>query len=88
VEMARSKLSTVQAQTFTSEGALTSLEEALGDRDKQIIQVIYLQRICFFKLHIYFEKASKFGNKISESYFTSLSNVKINLEFFQIVWPS
>ena len=29
VEMARSKLSAVQAQTFTSEGALTSLEEAL-----------------------------------------------------------
>ena len=39
VEMARSKLSTVQAQTFTSEGALTSLEEALGDRDKQINQL-------------------------------------------------
>ena len=39
VEMARSKLSAVQAQTFTSEGALTSLEEALGDRDKQIAQL-------------------------------------------------
>ena len=37
--MARSKLSAVQAQTFTSEGALTSLEEALGDRDKQIAQL-------------------------------------------------
>ena len=39
VEMARSKLSAVQAQTFTSEGALTSLEEALSDRDKQIAQL-------------------------------------------------
>ncbi len=39
VEMARSKLSAVQAQTFTSEGALTSLEEALSDRDKQINQL-------------------------------------------------
>ena len=48
VEMARSKLSAVQAQTFTSEGALTSLEEALGDRDKQIIQVIHFQKISFF----------------------------------------
>ena len=39
MEMARSKLSAVQAQTFTSEGALTSLEEALSDRDKQIAQL-------------------------------------------------
>jgi len=39
VELARSKLNAVQAQTFTSEGTLTSLEEALADRDKQIAQL-------------------------------------------------
>ncbi len=39
VELARSKLNAVQAQTFTSEGTLTSLEEALQDRDKQIAQL-------------------------------------------------
>jgi len=39
VELARSKLNAVQAQTFTSEGTLTSLEEALADRDKQIVQL-------------------------------------------------
>ena len=36
VELAKSKLSAVQAQTFTSEGTLSSLEEALNDRDKQV----------------------------------------------------
>ena len=36
VEIARSKLSAVQAQTYSSEGALSSLEEALADRDKQV----------------------------------------------------
>ena len=61
VEMARSKLSAVQAQTFTSEGALTSLEEALGDRDKQIIQVIYFQKISFLS-SMYSEKDTKFEN--------------------------
>ena len=35
LELARSKLNAVQAQTYTSEGTLTSLEEALTDRDKQ-----------------------------------------------------
>jgi hypothetical protein len=35
VELARSKLNAVQAQTYSSEGTLTSLEEALADRDKQ-----------------------------------------------------
>ena len=35
LELARSKLNAVQAQTYTSEGTLTSLEEALADRDKQ-----------------------------------------------------
>lgn len=39
VELAKSKLNAVQAQTFTSEGTLTSLEEALADRDKQINQL-------------------------------------------------
>merc|ERR1711981_965396 len=39
VDIARSKLSAVQAQTFSSEGTVTSLEEALGDRDKQIVQL-------------------------------------------------
>ena len=73
MEMARSKLSAVQAQTFTSEGALTSLEEALGDRDKQIIQVIYFKKISVLS-SIYSEgKDTKFENEISQSYFTSLS---------------
>ncbi len=36
IELARSKLNAVQAQTYTSEGTLTSLEEALADRDKQV----------------------------------------------------
>jgi hypothetical protein len=36
VDIARSKLSAVQAQTYSSEGALSSLEEALTDRDKQV----------------------------------------------------
>ena len=35
LELARSKLNAVQAQTYSSEGTLTSLEEALTDRDKQ-----------------------------------------------------
>ena len=35
LELARSKLNAVQAQTYTAEGTLTSLEEALADRDKQ-----------------------------------------------------
>ena len=39
VELARSKLNAVQAQTYTSEGTLSSLEEALADRDKQINQL-------------------------------------------------
>ena len=36
VDIARTKLSAVQAQTYSSEGALSSLEEALTDRDKQV----------------------------------------------------
>ncbi len=36
VDLARTKLSAVQAQTYSSEGALSSLEEALNDRDKQV----------------------------------------------------
>ena len=39
VDIARTKLSAVQAQTFSSEGTVTSLEEALADRDKQINQL-------------------------------------------------
>ena len=73
MEMARSKLSAVQAQTFTSEGALTSLEEALGDRDKQIIQVIYFKKISVLSSIYSEEKDTKFENEISQSYFTSLS---------------
>ena len=73
MEMARSKLSAVQAQTFTSEGALTSLEEALGDRDKQIIQVIYFKKISVLSSIYSEEKDTKFENEISQSYYTSLS---------------
>lgn len=36
MDLARTKLSAVQAQTYSSEGALSSLEEALNDRDKQV----------------------------------------------------
>ena len=64
MEMARSKLSAVQAQTFTSEGALTSLEEALGDRDKQIIQVIYFKKISVLSSIYSEEKDTKFENDI------------------------
>ena len=39
MDIARTKLSAVQAQTFSSEGTVTSLEEALADRDKQINQL-------------------------------------------------
>ena len=39
VELARSKLNAVQAQTYTSEGTLSSLEEALADRDRQMNQL-------------------------------------------------
>ena len=41
---------------------LAALEEALGDRDKQIIQVIYFQKI-FFLSFIYPEKDTKFEKK-------------------------
>lgn len=39
VDMARARLSAIQAHHSTSEGALSSLEEAIGDKDKQIVQL-------------------------------------------------
>ena len=39
VDIARNKLSAVQAQTFSSEGTVTSLEKALVDQDKQSNQL-------------------------------------------------
>ena len=39
VEMARARLNAMQASHSTSEGALTSLEEAIGDKEKQISQL-------------------------------------------------
>lgn len=36
VDMARARLTAMQAHHCSSEGALTSLEEAIGDRDKQM----------------------------------------------------
>ena len=49
VELARSKLSAVQAQTYSSEGALSSLEEALTDRDKQVKNQYYYYHLAFIK---------------------------------------
>ena len=37
--MARVRLNTIQAHHSTSEGALTSLEDAINDKDKQIMQI-------------------------------------------------
>jgi trichohyalin, putative len=39
IEMAKSRLSAMQAHHSTSEGALTNLEEAINDKDKQIEQI-------------------------------------------------
>ena len=39
VDVARSRLTAVQAHHSSSEGTLTSLEEAVGDRDRQISQL-------------------------------------------------
>lgn len=39
LDMARSRLNTIQAHHSTSEGALTSLEDAISDKDKQISQL-------------------------------------------------
>jgi hypothetical protein len=48
VDIARSKLSAVQAQTYSSEGALSSLEEALTDRDKQVSLPLKFFPFCLF----------------------------------------
>lgn len=37
--MARARLSAMQAHHCSSEGALTSLEEAIGDKEKQMNQL-------------------------------------------------
>jgi septal ring factor EnvC (AmiA/AmiB activator) len=39
VDMARARLTAMQAHHSTSEGALTSLEDAISDKDKQIAQI-------------------------------------------------
>lgn len=39
VDMARARLSAMQAHHCNSEGALYSLEEAIGDKDKQMLQL-------------------------------------------------
>ncbi|EDW89513.2 uncharacterized protein Dyak_GE19282, isoform F [Drosophila yakuba] len=39
VDMARARLSAMQAHHSSSEGALTSLEEAIGDKEKQMAQL-------------------------------------------------
>jgi len=39
VDMARARLSAMQAHQCSSEGALTSLEEAIGDKEKQMQQL-------------------------------------------------
>lgn len=39
IEAARSRLSAIQAHQTTSEGTLSSLEEAIADKDKQIQQL-------------------------------------------------
>ena len=58
LELARSKLNAVQAQTYTSEGTLTSLEEALTDRDKQGRDSVPIPELPFcqnyYSSYIYF----------------------------------
>ena len=49
LELSRSKLNAVQAQTFTSEGTLTSLEEALNDRDKQVRPKFKFEFVIVFR---------------------------------------
>lgn len=39
IEAARTRLSAIQAHQTTSEGTLSSLEEAIADKDKQIQQL-------------------------------------------------
>ena len=39
VDIARARLNAIQAHHSSSEGALTSLEDAINDKDKQIIQM-------------------------------------------------
>lgn len=39
IEAARTRLSAIQAHQTTSEGTMTSLEEAIADKDKQIQQL-------------------------------------------------
>ena len=39
VDMARARMTAMQAHHCSSEGALSSLEEAIGDKDKQITQL-------------------------------------------------
>jgi golgin subfamily B member 1 len=39
VDMARARLSAMQAHHCSSEGALSSLEEAIGDKEKQMNQL-------------------------------------------------
>ena len=39
VDIARARLNSIQAHHSTSEGALTSLEDAINDKDKQISQI-------------------------------------------------
>lgn len=41
VDMARARLTAMQAHHCSSEGALTSLEEAIGDKDKQMNMLRY-----------------------------------------------
>ena len=52
VEIARSKLSAVQAQTYSSEGALSSLEEALADRDKQVRRLFSSKENFYYKFFV------------------------------------
>ena len=39
LEAAKSRLSAIQAHQSTSEGTVSSLEEAIADKDKQIVQL-------------------------------------------------
>lgn len=48
VDMARARLTAMQAHHCSSEGALTSLEEAIGDKDKQVNLLRYRKFLPFF----------------------------------------
>lgn len=50
VDMARARLTAMQAHHCSSEGALSSLEEQIGDKDKQMNMLRY--EMCHLQSHV------------------------------------